>query len=79
MPSTLIELMLRSPDSSNLAKASLREGQGTGRLSGRPPAPGAVPSFVCRWLEISDGPVPGHRLTRAPNSSADSRLLGLRL
>lgn len=30
MPSTLIELMLRSPDSSNLAKASLWEGQREG-------------------------------------------------
>lgn len=31
MPSTLIELMLRSPDSSNLAKASLWEGHRTGQ------------------------------------------------
>lgn len=39
MPSTLIELMLRSPDSSNLAKASLWEKTKDGRLTtGRLPS-----------------------------------------
>ena len=41
MPSTLIELMLRSPDSSNLAKASLWEGQREGGNKG--PRPGVAP------------------------------------
>lgn len=47
MPSTLIELMLRSPDSNNLAKASLWEGRKTeadDRQAAQPPP--VVPSFV---------------------------------
>lgn len=54
MPSTLIELMLRSPDSSNLAKASLWEGHGAERLTtGRLPSP--APGWHLQ-LEVSEGP-----------------------
>lgn len=47
MPLTLIELMLRSPDSNNLAKASLWEGHKTeadDRQAAQPPP--VVPPFV---------------------------------
>lgn len=68
MPSTLIELMLRSPDSNNLAKASLREGHSTGRLrTGRLPSPlQVVPSFGCLQRQVSEGPRRGHGLTHTP-------------
>ena len=66
MPSTLIELMLRSPDSSNLAKASLWEEQREGGNKG--PRPGVSASSEGLWLRVCTGPVRSQHLNSVPKA-----------